>query len=599
MRLFLCVFGLCLAALQTTAYSADAPPPAEEAKAEKAVALPVPAIAPVGIADVDAAIEAYAQALQQDERLFPTPEYQQRVITQNLTAIFKSFGYYDATIASDIKDGTLHITPRAGEAFHYGNITHVIEGAGSPTLVDWDAASLISASVKKDAPARATDVIAAEQALRDALAEDFCFYQTDVAHKAFVNHDTHKVDVVITITTGTPATFGETLYEGLTTVSPDYVHKIATLEKGACFKRAKVNSVFLSLQRSGFFGSVSPRLPDTPNPDGSVDVTYVLTEKAHRTFKAGAEYSTDIGPGVKFGWEHRNFLNHGEKFNADLSIGTVERVLSGKLKKPFFLRDDQNLTLSTKLKQEDNDAYETRGLDLSANVERKLKSKWTASVGTAYSLEQIKDQKSTENFALLSLPSYLTRDNRDDPLNPQKGWTARIDATPFLNTIDTDVTFFKSRISGSYFKTPDWQRKPTFAFRGAAGSIIGISSAAVPATQRYFVGGGGSVRGYGYQLVGPLDAQNDPLGGRSFLESSAEIRFRLFSDYGMVLFVDAGNVFDATYPDFDDGLLVGAGVGFRYYSSFGPLRFDIGIPLDKRRNVDDAFQLYFSIGQAF
>ena len=107
------------------------------------------------------------------------------------------------------------------------------------------------------------------------------------------------------------------------------------------------------------------------------------------------------------------------------------------------------------------------------------------------------------------------------------------------------------------------------------------------------------MRGYGFQLASPLDNKNDPLGGRSFLELSAELRGRVYKDYGAAVFVDSGSAFDGATPNFDNGMKTGVGVGLRYFSSFGPLRADIAFPLDRRREVDAAYQLYFSIGQAF
>ena len=114
------------------------------------------------------------------------------------------------------------------------------------------------------------------------------------------------------------------------------------------------------------------------------------------------------------------------------------------------------------------------------------------------------------------------------------------------------------------------------------------------------MGGGSSLRGYEYQLVGPIDKKNIPLGGRSFVEFSTELRVRINSDYGIVTFIDGGNVYNSTIPNFKNGIYWGIGVGLRYYTQFGPLRVDVAFPLRKRSTgIDKAYQLYFSIGQAF
>ena len=137
------------------------------------------------------------------------------------------------------------------------------------------------------------------------------------------------------------------------------------------------------------------------------------------------------------------------------------------------------------------------------------------------------------------------------------------------------------------------------AFRAAAGSLAGSACAEIPADKRLYAGGGGSVRGYAFQHAGPLDASNDPIGGRSIVELGAELRLRLAGAFGVVPFVDAANVYEQVLPSFDGGLLWGAGLGLRYYSSAGPSRVDLAFPLNRRTSIDDIFQLYVSLGQAF
>jgi len=119
----------------------------------------------------------------------------------------------------------------------------------------------------------------------------------------------------------------------------------------------------------------------------------------------------------------------------------------------------------------------------------------------------------------------------------------------------------------------------------------------VPPTKRLYSGGGGSVRGYAQDYIGPLDHGN-PRGGRSVLEAGVELRARLFGDIGGAIFTEAGSVSTETYPDFEDGIQTAAGLGLRYYSPAGPIRVDVAFPINPR-SQDDAFQVYFSIGQAF
>ncbi len=519
---------------------------------------------------------------------------------QDKTFLQKSLeaeGYYQGRVNGiyDEASRTAHFTISAGEKYRFGEIRLIVDSEGAQVSLP----ELSSLKAKSGDAALAQTVLVDEERIGAWIEKNNCLFTHQTTHEAVVDHLRHLVSITYRVSAGSKATFGDITFNGNDTIASLHLQRRVGIKLGECFTRSKLNDAKLTLQRSELIVRAEAQLPDTLLADGSVPVTFEIQERAHRSIKAGASYSTDIGPSVSAGWEHRNFLGHGEKFTTGLSVATLEQRLDTALEKPFFLREDQRLKLSSVLRQEDNDAFRTTGLTLSGGVERDLENKWVAGVAASYGFEQIKDQNNEENVALLSLPIFLSQDKRNDLLNPTHGWTLSLNASPAFDTIDSTTAFIKNSASGSYYHALDTAGQPVIAMRAATGSILGASSDTVPATERFYTGGGGSVRGYGYQLAGPLDAQNDPLGGRSFVELSTELRLRVAEDYGVVAFVDGGNAFNAAYPDFDGGLLWGAGLGLRYYTSFGPIRVDIAVPLDKRSSVDSAYQLYFSIGQAF
>jgi translocation and assembly module TamA len=88
------------------------------------------------------------------------------------------------------------------------------------------------------------------------------------------------------------------------------------------------------------------------------------------------------------------------------------------------------------------------------------------------------------------------------------------------------------------------------------------------------------------------------VGGRSILEASGELRFRVTDSFGLAAFVDAGNVYESPTPDLTEELFFGSGIGGRYYTAIGPLRLDITTPLNGR-DRDDLIQIYVSIGETY
>jgi translocation and assembly module TamA len=224
----------------------------------------------------------------------------------------------------------------------------------------------------------------------------------------------------------------------------------------------------------------------------------------------------------------------------------------------------------------------------------------TLTSGPAFRASRVEQANTGEedSFGLVSLPTKFNWDRSDDRLDPTRGGRLWIENEPFVDVFGNDLAFNKSRLEYAHYLKVLETPRVVLAGRSAVGTLFGASRADIPADLRFYAGGGGSVRGFAFQKAGELDDQNDPIGGRSLFEASGEVRVRVTESIGLVAFVDAGAAFTSSLPDFDDELRIGAGPGIRYFSPIGPLRLDVGFPVNPR-NSDDAFQLYISIGQAF
>ena len=174
---------------------------------------------------------------------------------------------------------------------------------------------------------------------------------------------------------------------------------------------------------------------------------------------------------------------------------------------------------------------------------------------------------------------------------------------PAVNVLSANSNFFKNQVTGSHFinvgavGNPQENAPTILAFRSTIGSIVGTELNNIPIIERFYAGGGGSVRGYNYQNLG--DTQfGRPKGGASLFETSLEARIGIKKNYGIVLFADAGNVYNDITPQ-PQSLQFSAGIGGRYYSDIIPVRFDIGVPLNPRTNRNDSFGFYIGIGESF
>jgi translocation and assembly module TamA len=154
----------------------------------------------------------------------------------------------------------------------------------------------------------------------------------------------------------------------------------------------------------------------------------------------------------------------------------------------------------------------------------------------------------------------------------------------------------QSQVSGYYALDDDaWY---ILAGRVKVGSIVGANIEDIPASHRFFAGGGGSVRGYEYRSLAPDYGLGFPVGGRSLLEGSAEARIRLTQDIGVVPFFDTGMAFSSPYPDFQNSMRSAVGLGLRYYTGIGPIRVDMATPI-ARQHGETPYALFIGIGEAF
>jgi translocation and assembly module TamA len=255
-------------------------------------------------------------------------------------------------------------------------------------------------------------------------------------------------------------------------------------------------------------------------------------------------------------------------------------------------------TTSLKAASTNPDNYSADTITADAGYAYELSDYDTAAAGARVSYESsTTDAFGDQQFLTFSVPLEYVRDTRDNKLDPTNGYKATIDAQPSYEALGgTIFTSLEGSISG--YKGVGADDNVIFAGKLAAGSLFGANDISdIPTTRRFFAGGGGSVRGYAYQEITAYNAQGQALGGRSYATASLEARVKITKTIGLVPFVDAGSVTDSTFPDFSD-IRLGAGIGLRYATPFGPIRIDVAMPLNKYKD-GAAYGIYAGIGQAF
>ena len=285
-------------------------------------------------------------------------------------------------------------------------------------------------------------------------------------------------------------------------------------------------------------------------------------------------------------------------------LGTQEQSLGVVLRQSNFRARDRILNAQIVAAHTNFDAYDARTFTIGTSIERQTniiwQKTWTWSVGTEFVASDERDTivatgaPRRRTFLVAALPGSLGYDGSDDLLNPTRGFRLSGRLSPELSLQAGTHAYVRMQIDASGYQ-PLGDRV-VFAGRLRFGAIDGVARDSIAPSRRFYAGGGGSVRGYGYQKIGPVDVNGDPVGGRALTEFSAEARVR-FGSFGIVPFLDAGNLYDSSLPRIS-GLRYGTGLGVRYYSSFGPIRVDVGTPLN-RRPGESRVAVYVSLGQAF
>lgn len=421
--------------------------------------------------------------------------------------------------------------------------------------------------------------------------------------KVIVDLAAHTATVTLTVKAGEPMLFGPLAISNEGRTRDDYVRSFITFEKGETYDRREVDKSLNALRKTGLFDQVA--LDSGQAIDGKeLPQKLTLKESEARTVRLGANYTTSSGAGAKASWEHRNLLGRGETLALGLNVSQTEQSATADFGKPRFLRQDQTLTANFEIAHERSDAYNENRIKSGIGVVRPLTERIKASLGVTFEFVRTADSRGNNRYQLIGIPAALSYDGSDSLLDPTRGIRATVRATPYFGRATQQATAF-TRLEGigstylSFGTRDDGAPWVTLAARGRAGSLLASETDDVPGSTRFYSGGGGSVRGYGYQMLGPLDSDNDPVGGRSVLEANFEARLRVTESIGTVAFLDGGNAYSGLTPAFGKPLKWGAGLGLRYYTPIGPVRFDFAVPLDRRAGVDDRFQIYVSLGQAF
>ncbi len=553
----------------------------------------------------DLVLAVSALQKQRDDPPVSRPALRRRVDRdlERFGRVARSVGYYDAVFEATIGDSEaadggllVVVTAALGPVYGYGDITIVADGLDGSS--DAITVARRDVALMPGAPARAEHVVNAEAAIAQAMQEKGFPLARMVDRTVTVDRDTKTMAVRYRLDPGPPGRFGAVTVSGNDTVSERYVLRRLPWVYGDPADVRRLEQGRLALVGTGLFARVAVAFDDAVGPDGLIPITVTLVERDRRSIGAGVSASTSEGLGSSAFWTHRNVLGGAEQLRLEGRFGEVETGVGSTFSIPDVFLNDQDLIFRAGFFERSTDGFDSTSLTFDGHFERRVTPVLSFDYGLSFERSRIEDDGDEDMFTLVGIPIGARIDTADDLLNPTRGSRTRLVFTPYLETLGSTQSFYATTARHSRYWSLDTEGTFILAGRASIASIVGASTENLPADKRLYSGGSGSVRGYELQSVGPLDTVDEPLGGRSLLEGSLELRWRAFGDFGLVPFFDVGQVYDQEFPELDQELQWAAGIGLRYFTAIGPVRADIAFPLNPR-DSDDAFQVYFSIGQAF
>ena len=541
-----------------------------------------------------------------------------------MVSALRSRGFYDARVVATVagqpieEASALDAIDGKPEAEKISFVFNVATGPvyravsididGPPDVVGYPAIDRSKFALLTGQPADADVILATESQILDQVREHGYALATIPQREVVIDHATREAHITFHLQPGPTATMGPVSFSGTDKVDTTYLQKRVPFKEGDPYTPDKVTDLRDRLTGLGVFSAVRVKPAVRLNAQGQLPLEVEVKDRLPRTIGFGISYETILGAGVNASWQHRNLFGEAESLKVTAEVnhigqGSIPADLGYSLKADFLKPDwwlsGQDATASTQLLREVYPAYTRNAALIAFGLNRTLSKHLRVSAGLSGEASQVTKYGITNYYKLVGVPMSANLNEADSDTEPTKGYKFIANVTPYADVSTNNVLFAILKFVGTTYVNVSGDGRSVIAGRAAFGTIPGGTNAAIPPDKLFYAGGGGSVRGYTYQSAGPRDAFNNPLGGASLVEGSVEFRQRIGKSFGVVAFVDAGNAYLTTLPNFSENApRIGTGVGVRYYTGFGPARLDFGIPLNKR-DGDAPFGVYISLGQAF
>lgn len=528
------------------------------------------------------------------QREFPDPESIDPAIVRRLhrrapeqiRAALRPFGYYAAEVDSSLTrtdaGWRADYRVRLGEPVRLIGVTIRLEGAAAD---DPAFDSLLAAlPLREGEQLNHANYEAAKKQLMELAAEHGYIEARWAENVLRIDPDARIANATLVLASGPRYRFGEVRFQP-TVLSDAFLRRYLRFQPGEPFVAGKLLELQYALDDSDYFRrvDVSARRAETANGRIPVDVRLEAKSKYRYTFGIG--FGTDTGARASLG-RHTRYVNpQGHRLSAEVQVSQIGTRLASRYTIPLKEPWRERLELDASLDDKEIGDNRSQQLELGGSRVTSVGG-WQRSVSLAFQRSRDENDGVVTERDLVMPGIGFARRSFDDAVYARRGYRLSLGIRGGSVTLGSDVSFLRMRLAGNYVRGL-WDGGRVL-LRGELGRVRVEGFDDLPLSQRFFAGGDQSVRGFGFESLGPEDADGDVIGGTYLAVASIELEQLIAGNWGAALFVDAGNA--ANESDFP--LRTAAGVGLRYRSPVGVFRLDVA----KATDGDESARLHLGLG---